>query len=681
MSNEHLSDTGESKTDQSLNGDGENGGSYDDEGPLDPSVFFGLFDDLADETPGSADSASQTATDLDVTESELLDTDIGELEVNDLDIGELELNDPDIGELEVNDPDIEERDEQLATPPAVEDLDYLTDDDGVAWEAPVELGGFTEDRFLVDISDSDDPSGPLDDLLVPESRAADDEDGEVAVTVEITQDQVGRGAKAETVLLAGQPAPGIGAPAVAHDGANVQTVGPQERILDDDLEQKAQPPAIKKTKTRRKSDGTVARAALVTIALGLLGGLVIAFLISIQNPDSADPAGDSEEVAPPAGSTIVDAQANPDLAASLGAGLRPTSDDYISYLQERLPAAVTEGRLDLTSLGFEPGTAVLTERSQQLLQELGSALAERPEIPVTIAVRAYSEYSAAANMVLSVEQANSLIVALETAGVARGQIRAQGLGSSSLSTSQPVPNFVVLTPGFGDRRLDDALKDQPTFSLGSRSNVTRDPAWPLRLESLLTIPVVGDAAASYGDTAIGLAAYSFFDPTAEGSRALASASANLVVELLSTAYGIDRGRLSVITPGAAEFVPTAEHGNHVWLQAGPASRAAFDVAGIDAGAISFVSNDAELTANGVTTVEALAEILVASKATVVIEVRSYGQGGADANLALSQARAASIDSGLQELGVAPEQIRIQAVGASSYLPAEGGPIVTLTVVP
>ncbi|MDH3303551.1 MAG: hypothetical protein OES24_23850, partial [Acidimicrobiia bacterium] len=89
----------------------------------------------------------------------------------------------------------------------------------------------------------------------------------------------------------------------------------------------------------------------------------------------------------------------------------------------------------------------------------------------------------------------------------------------------------------------------------------------------------------------------------------------------------------------------------------------------------------DLDVAGLAAVRSLADVLTAGGATIVVDVRSYESINAAADQALSEARRDSLTEALIAAGVAPEQLRMYASGASSYLLDDGGSAITITVAP
>lgn len=588
--------------DQAFNGDG----PEIDEGPLDPSVFFGLFDDLVDGADPESDSPDE--------------------------------------------------------PDADADHGDRAEDQATEANGDVVLLDITRDTVVID--------------TVEDDGAADNGRPGATVTWRSTAPDGPATNGVGTAVSSPPPAPPTAE--CSEPVLGVDTVEIADHVIDgkrDTVDQS--PPVIDRGVDE---GGTVAKAALATIAVGLFAGLIVAFVLSLRGPDPAldGSAAAAADGGDPAASTVID-EAPTGLAGAMVTGARPTAEVLAGEFSAALESGIA-GRVDLTSLRFEPGTTEVDERSAAVVAELGALLADRPAVPVTIAVRTYTESTPAENLALSVDQAEALAASLVAAGAAPDQVRSGGLGAAPLSQAQPVPNFVVLTPAFGDRRFNDVLRSHSPFALGLPATAV-DGAWPLRPDGLLAIGELADSLSAFPDAEVGAAGYSFLPPSQAGIRAEADAAATELADFLVSASGFDADRVTTIIPGSAVFVPTPEHGNHIWLQIGPASRGAFDVASIDPATITFAPGSAELDAVGTATVQALADILTTGGATIVVDVRSYESADAAADQALSEARRDALAEALTAAGVSPGQLRLYASGASSYLLDDGGPTITITVAP
>ncbi len=658
MSNEHLTEVGQSVVDQPVDGN-----SHDlDEGPLDPSVFFGLFDDLSDEA--AAEPAAEPADGAGLFD--------GPDDAPD-DEG---ATDPD--SAAALEPEAPTGDEDREIEPEKIALDDIAPDE----IAPPE-------KIALDDIAPEDITPPDDDPVQRRAEAAADLVDLITVD-EPDVEHIDDGDSRPAGVTATAPAVNwwttgpIPVPAEAPLNGQEATLASPPPIPTQ--EQRSPAPVISApsedaTARGHEPGGTMAKFVLATIAVGLIGGLIVAFVLSLRNPDTAldgppaAPAESTEAVAP----DVIDDPAPTGLAGAVAAATPPTGDLLADHLTGALPVALT-GRGDFTSLRFEPGTTELDAASSVFVSQLATLLAQQPTVPVTVTVRTYTEATAAANLALSVDQADALATALVAAGAAPDQVRARGLGATPLSPAQPVPNFLALDPSFGDHDIGDLLTDQSRFAYGLPA-VPTDDIWPLRLDGLPGIEPIGDVLSARPDTTIGVAGYSFLPPSQAAAGTEIDAAITGFSDFLVSAYGIDPGQISSIAVGTAVFVPTPTDANHVWLQVGPASQGAFDVAAINPADIGFLPGSADLDVAGSTVVAALADILTTGGATIVVDVRAYEAGDDAANLALSEARRDTITEALVGAGVAPAQLRMYASGASSYLLGDGGPAITITVAP
>lgn len=400
---------------------------------------------------------------------------------------------------------------------------------------------------------------------------------------------------------------------------------------------------------------------------------------------AAEEGGDQEQQAATSSETQPDAT-TAEAAASTTAdtidvagGTETAPDGEVNPLLDPVGAmasAAENGRLDLMSLEFVPGTETLTPQSVSLVEALGPRLAELAT-PITISVRANGAATAQGNLDLSDQQATALVAALVAAGVPETQIRTVGLGAGPLSASLPVPDFVAATPELGDAAFSNSVAASGPFTIGSSLS---DPA-TFRVEGVTDAVRLRQAMDRFTDSTIGLAAYSFFAPDNQSARAAAGRLADSVVaELTSGAVTADR--ITVITPGAAPYVVTPELGGHVWLQTGSESSMAFEVAGIDSTTITFEPNTASLTADGQAALDQLAVAVNAGVGSLTIDVRTYSEPTPEANTTLSQQQAAEIGRYLSEIGgVDAGRLRSFGSGPTTYYPDNGGSTVTLTVGP
>ncbi len=455
-------------------------------------------------------------------------------------------------------------------------------------------------------------------------------------------------------------------------------------------------------KDRSRDSSLTVTAVVMTIAASFAVGLIgLAAMFALTDGDdgaisqeteaeeATSSTSQSDQAAPadaaddPAAETDSDVQPDPsdatpdtidvngEAAVDEGGTINPLLDPVGA-----MASALGADRLDLLALEFTPGTEALTAQSAALLETLGPRIADAG-VPVTITVRATGESTAQSNLDLSTRRAEALVAALVAAGAPEAQVRAIGLGAGPLSAALPVPDFVAATPELGDAAFSDAVAASGPFTIGSRFNGPGS----FRVEAITDAARLRQAMDRFTDSTIGLAAYSFFAPDNESARVAAGQLADTVVsELTSGEVGSER--ITVITPGAAPYVITPELGGHVWLQTGPETALAFEVAGLDTSAIAFEAGTATLTAEGQATMDQLASVMSVEPGSLTVAVRTYSQAEPEANTTLSQQQAAEIARYLVEVGgIDQARLRTFGSGPSTYYPSDGASTTTLTVGP
>ena len=716
MTNEHREDIAEAAPET-------------DDGPLDPSVFFGLFDDLGDSTNGGEPAEQEQSEEPDQSGGDVPDQEPpGEpgLETEPASQAEPVPQSDDVGHVDDTPPAAEDEaaeDEQVEQGQAAPEQAWVDQPEQpspvpqVTEPAPNDEGGAAQpNTATADSTPSQhfgetghqQPNGSAPHgataHVIPSSPAAPQPTpaptlsanganpihdvvsngvaNNGAGTIASPASQSAQANSGQQQLFA-QPAAPTNQPLATMPGSQQATtaatainVAAKQR----EVEAQARPLVI--PVQRERSGGTVAKAALITIAGGLFAGLILAFIVSLSTPEpglSEDQATQQQAVVDgdPAASTVVEALSLNNVSNRFAQGTVST-EEVDELFSEEITRHIAESRLDLTSLAFEPGTTNLSDASNDIVAKVGGALAANPDAPAAITVRTYSERTATANLELSRQQAIALVEAFEAAGAAPGQVRAVGLGAPPLSSAQPVPGFVAVTSEFGTSLQSETLSNGPTFMFGSNVADSGSQSWPLRVEALVPLQELGQALQAGPGGSIGLAGYSFLADGDERNRAMAAATTETVAGILADGFGFDQTRVSVVIPGTAPFVPSPDVSNLIWLVAGPDAAPTYEVAGIDIDGIDFDGD--RLQNESIPAVEALASVLSDTGASVVIDVRSYDGGGVAANTGLSGARAEAIVGVLVDAGVPAEQVRTAASGASSYHSADG-PLVTVTVLP
>ncbi len=741
---------------------GGGGSDIEDDGPLDPSLFFGLFDDLG----GDRDIESVAATEP----APAGDSDAG----NDVEAdGSALFSDDSVPDVDDSAPYDEGTPGIEGAAPVEPEFTLTIDDPSIAEPKP---GGETLDHSGVGVADgeaSDALFGVLEELLESEpsgdggdDRFATDDEGEHDTPIAdqgenetpiadqgehetpIIADQDDE--ENDVVILGGALPPGattdldtgsLSAGRELFDDGVLENIGfddPDPEPADvgiqvNDLAVTIEPmvesgirqPVVSPPKvfSRASDDRSSTRApvdeprpptgtgesvagpglgvVLAAVLLTLVVALIAAVAVLSGNGGSGTEAAEGTEPAAPADGA--DAAIDQDLqqvgddnpvagqraGAQETAGAQNTAQNTAGPQNTASPAVaalareLAEGRVDLTSIRFVPGTVEPTESGRRLIEELAEAVLVSGGQPVSVVVRTYSEAGSADNQALSEAQAEALVQLLVAEGVPADQVVAVGQGSGPLSLQQPVPDFIVVNPELGDAVFKRVIADIGTFTLGSRPGGTESgQSGELRLESLAVVDGVGQALVNFEDSTIGLAGYSYFEADNESNRAQAGRASDAVARRLAEVHGIGPDRVTIITPGAAPYVVRPEVGNHIWIRAGARTITAFEVAAIDAAAIDFDAGSPAPSAASGAILDQLAAALAASTDTLVIDVRTYSEATGAANMELSQARADAIAAYLvEDGGIEAGRLRAFGSGASSYFADDGGSHVTLTVIP
>ncbi len=388
-------------------------------------------------------------------------------------------------------------------------------------------------------------------------------------------------------------------------------------------------------------------ATLIGAGLGIGGAIILSQLIGSS--------GDGNQAAT---QTTVPAA---DTGTGTGTGSTDTSvvvDDGGQEQPTGIANLVSEGRLELNTIRFVPGTSNLTEGSLTTLSELAAATAEAPAAPLSVAVRTYSEPTAADNLLLSEQQARAITDYLTGLGMPAGSVLATGLGAPPLSPSQPVQNFVVVNAGLQPSALKTTLQGLSPFAVGLDPTTGR-----LRPESLEPLDIVGRAMSTDSETPVSLAAYSYDRPDAASNQSQAAVAAEAVAAYLATNYEIDGARLSILTPGQAPYIVSASAGNHIFVQWGRTGTIAAAISAVDQEAIAFGPGSAKLDEPAAAALDQLIEVVGPSDRTVVIDVHTATEANDDANARLAERQAEAIAAHLTAGGLPENRFRIFGGGS------------------
>ncbi len=674
-----------------------------DDGPLDPSIFDGLFADLTPTDPTSdldADADLEADADLDGDLVEAVDLD----QLAEVDEAAIDES-PEAIEVGDSDADFEsdsdsgahqaDADAEATTPaPPVEPAPRSSQADEADNEAEDEVEA--KDDTAAEHADAETEAGkaalddPTDDVglveTATEANGFDPEETLFEVDVDSggnhdhDHDHNGHGDSIDatsTISVNGQgplepvtphhplemakvsvDQPAFDQPAFAPNGSNgvAHQVAPAAYP-----EVAAQPPQV--APPVRYGDPpprrwrSFALAVLVGAGLGIGGAVVLSLLVGRSDSTEATPSP----------STTLDEAAPVEQAddVEVGSDQQPTSVDLVA-----------DGRLDLNSLRFEPGSLSLTGSSQAALTQVAAAATEWPGSTVSVVVRTYSEPDAAANLALSRSQAQALVDGLVGVGVDPEAVSGFGVGAPALNPAQPVQNFVVVGAGLQSSALKSAIRDLSPFAIGIDPATNR-----LRQESVAPLNTLGQAMTADPDTSVSLAAYAYERADADQNQAQAAMAAEAAAAFLVSTHGIDPSRIALLTPGQAPYVVAAETGNHISLIWGDESRTPPIIAEADQLAISFAPGSVLIEAAAAEALDRVAATATETNSSLVIDVHTATESGAAANAQLGERQAAAILDHLAQAGLGSDRVGVYSGGNLRQFDGGAASRVVITPVP
>jgi outer membrane protein OmpA-like peptidoglycan-associated protein len=322
-------------------------------------------------------------------------------------------------------------------------------------------------------------------------------------------------------------------------------------------------------------------------------------------------------------------------------------------------AAAETGRLELTSVRFEPDGRTLTSTSSALLDQLADAVTTRETAePVTIAVRSYSAPSTGANLDLSRQQAQVLAQELIERGLNAESIRYLGLGAPPLSVTQPIPNFVVPATSLGPSPVAATISRISPFAIGL------DPESELlRPESLDPLARLADALTADPDAELGFAAYSFDAGDTTDNQRRASAAAQAAIDHLVAVHGIEPDRLSTVSTSERPFIVGPDVGNHITIRWGEPARPLAVIDPDIVAAIRFAPGSSRLDPEAAQAVNEVAAGFAQTEAGLVVEVHTATEPSAAGDSQLSDRQAEVLRQALIDGGVDDDRLRVSGGGA------------------
>ncbi|MGH1489951.1 MAG: OmpA family protein [Acidimicrobiales bacterium] len=641
-----------------------------EDGPLDPSIFDGLFDDLTPEAEVDADLTPEAEVDGD---SEVLPPEAVELG----ELGELD------GADSAADADVDGIDDRTDEPV---DLDDAFDDNEApitpappVEPAPRNAAGDTapsQEPSEQDAATVDEQGDGFDPQQTPfgvefDNAEADVEDQQPidpsSTVVSVNGQDIFEPVEAQHPLQQPQVV-------ITPEAAPVAEI-PPANITPTDFTPSKTPTADVEPLSRTTANVQQLqskpprqwRSFAVAIAIGAGLGIGGAVLLSqlVGRSDTND------GVASP--STTL--QSDADQANNPGTGSQVAIGAESDAGQPGLPADLgATGRFELNALRFEPSTLNLTDASRASLDQVAAATAVYPQSAVSIAVRTYSEPTAAENRDLSKSQAQAITDYLTGAGVNTEAIAAVGLGAPPLSAAQPVENFVVVGAGLQSSALKSAIDGLSPFAIGI------DPVTnQLRPESIDVLNYLGQAMAADQATSISLAAYSYGRADAVQNQTQAAVAAEAAAAFLVANHQVDPNRIALLTLGQAQYIVSSDTGNHISIRWGDQGRRPVSISEADQTAIAFAPGSVAINADATQALDRLATAAAQSEASFVIDVHTATENSSSANSQLGERQAAAILDYLQQMGIGDDQLRLYSGGNRRQF--GGGPASRVVITP
>ena len=394
------------------------------------------------------------------------------------------------------------------------------------------------------------------------------------------------------------------------------------------------------------------------IALGGLFGVVAALILTQAF------GGDEEPGTPP---QAVEADVDGDQASVSATQVQPSAPNPL----------VVDGRLTFHDLAFAPGTAELTQASQDRLAALAQALSGLDPGPATVSVRTFGGATAQADRDLSVLQAQALADSLVALGVQFDQISVVGRGAAPLTESLPVDNFIVIGSGLRASALAPVVDGLSPFAVG-----IDEQSGALRPESQRVLDQVGVLMAATDEGSISLAGYAFSQAGGPANKALAEQATMAAKQYLVETYGISPDRVSTVTPGSLPFVVGSSVHTHVQVAWGSAATTAVAVAQLDRAALTFGPGSDQVSPAAAAELDRLAAIIADTSAEAVIHIRTATEPTPSANAQLSSRQAAAVTEYLTGTGLTGGQVRVFGGGDVTRLRSDSlASELTITVLP
>ena len=403
------------------------------------------------------------------------------------------------------------------------------------------------------------------------------------------------------------------------------------------------------------------RKQLLTVAGGLgllLVGLVIGQAIAGQRTDR-EPVTASGETSVTLASARASAVPPPSSTATLG-----TAAGGVDELLTGLAA------LNLGSIEFLPGTAVITRDGEQALLRAADVIIANPAIPVEIIVHTYTESTPGINHGLSTEQADAVSGFLVANGVDESRMATTGVGSLAGGTSSTSSMLLFET---SHRDLSSAISELGDLAV----ELTLRGA--LRDSSVAVLEQVAIYLSFYPEAELTLVGYAYDQGSDDANHELSHALGKAAVAYL-VSVGIESEQLSTVALGDASLELDLD--TVVEFEVGPAAALTLALRQIDNEAIEFELHAATLTPSARRTLdEVIAAFKVDLTRNIDIAAHTYSERTSQANHDLSHEQGESVIEHLVNGGVDPSRLLLVGHGDPPQFEKPGrDTFITFTVV-
>ncbi len=388
-----------------------------------------------------------------------------------------------------------------------------------------------------------------------------------------------------------------------------------------------------------------------------------------------------------------------------------SSENAANGSGENVPLAELVGGFDTTRIAFEPGTSRFTPAGLDALQSLRSALVSNPEASLAFDIRTYTEDNAANNHTLSIEQAEAVTTfMLEDGNVDASQISTRGLGSADIDAGDHLSHFVTISLPDASRSIQNSIAETSGFAFAT------DPGeWPQAIPEASALAAIVSLVEEEG-TEVSIAVSTFDeapssdtsglesdtapDPnvTGDGSELVPGneaegtepsivvnsnelfvfeADAGQIRDSIQQALitsGVDPSMVTITELAGAVQVPSGVN-NVVSVVMGEQAELTRAIAEIDS--LRFRPGTGQLENNSRKSLEDVADLLVQSRQTLIVNVHTFSQATAEDNLSLSITQAEAAVAFLEDQGVPAERLRPVGSGNSSQF--DESDLLTLTV--